>query len=249
MKQSLCQINAVNLHFPKTNRLILENINYSIMSQDQIVLLGSNGSGKSSLLRVLNKIYQPTSGKVYLDGKLLYKINSKIFSKEVVTINQELRDSLFFDLSVLENIRIWEARYHRKLLKLFNKKMEKNLENYLAEFHPQLPMKLHTPVERLSGGEKQSLLLALCLKYPPKLLLLDEHTSAMDPKITEFLIAKTFSALKEYGVTCLMTTHDLNIALNYGDRLLMLENGQIKFQADYAEKNHLSRERLLEKYN
>lgn len=243
----ICFIDNVSLRFPLADRPILQDINYAINYGDRIILLGGNGSGKSSLLKVLNRTYQPTSGKVYLKQKELRTLSGQFLSQRVVTVTQDLRDSLFFNLTVLENCLLWETRFKKISFQISKRKESNFYRDYLADFHAQLPKKLDVCVAALSGGERQSLVLALCLLHPPELLLLDEHTSALDPKIAANLIKYTEKLLEEKSITCVLATHNLDIALKYGNRLLALAEGQIRLQADGVEKAQLSQEQVLER--
>jgi len=243
----LCVIDQVSLRFPVADRPILENINYVIDSGDRIILLGSNGSGKSSLLKLLNRTYRPTSGTILLQGNNLQKVPVEPLSQRVVTVTQDLRDSLFFNLTVLENCLLWETRFQRISFKISKPKETAFYRDYLADFHAQLAKKLQISVAALSGGERQSLVLALCLLHPPELLLLDEHTSALDPKIAANIIDYTEKLLEEKRITCVLTTHNLDIALKYGNRLLALAEGRIRLQADGIEKSKLTHEEVLER--
>ncbi len=242
----LCVIENIKLEFASAERPILNCVNYSINSGDRIILLGGNGSGKSSLLKLLNRTYQPGSGKIYLGGQDLQKISLKELSQRVVTVTQDLRDSLFYNLTVLENCLLWETRFQNISFKISQKEAKRFYQHYLTEFHAQLPGKMDVCVAALSGGERQSLVLALCLKHPPELLLLDEHTSALDPKIAANLIRYTEKILTEKNITCILTTHNLDIALKYGNRLLALAEGRIRLQADGEEKARLTQEQILE---
>ena len=167
-------------------------------------------------------------------------------SQSIVTVTQDLRDSLFYNLTVLENCLLWETRFQKISFKIRKKKERLFYQDYLSGFHAKLPEKLDVCVSTLSGGERQSLILALCLLHPPELLLLDEHTSALDPKIAANLIDYTERLLEEKSITCVLTTHNLDIALKYGDRLLALAEGEIRVQADGAQKAALTQEMLLE---
>ena len=231
-KNHICVVDNVGLRFPLADRPILQNINYAIEYGDRIILLGGNGSGKSSLLKLLNRTYQPTSGKIYLKQRESRNIPAQFLSQRVVTVTQDLRDSLFFNLTVLENCILWETRFQRISFQISKHKETTFYRDYLADFHIQLPKKLDVCVAALSGGERQSLVLALCLLHPPELLLLDEHTSALDPKIAANLISYTEKLLAEKSITCVLATHNLEIALKYGNRLLALAEGQIRLQAD-----------------
>lgn len=245
-EKKLCYIENVTLQFSSAARPILNKINYSVSQGDRVMLLGSNGSGKSSLLKLLNRTYSPTSGKIYLDQKDLQKIPAQEFSQRVVTVTQDLRDSLFFNLTVLENCLLWETRFKNVSFKISKHQEQIFYQKYLTDFHPHLGKKLDISVAALSGGERQSLVLGLCLLHPPELLLLDEHTSALDPKIAAILIKHTERLLQERNITCILATHNLDIALKYGNRLLALSEGEIRLQADGTEKTKLTHEQVLE---
>lgn len=243
----LCEIQNVSLHFPGADRPILDDIHYSIAAGDRIILLGGNGSGKSSLLKILNRTYQPTTGRIFLHQQDLKNIPMRDLTQQIVTVTQDLRDSLFYNLTVLENCLLWATRFQKISFKMDTRQEKQFYAEYLTDFHHQLPKKMGVCVAALSGGERQSLVLALCLQHPPLLLLLDEHTSALDPKIAANLIHYTESLLAEKSITCVLTTHNLEIALKYGNRLLALSEGKIRLQADGAEKSSLTPEELLER--
>lgn len=246
-EKKLCVLENVSLCFSTADRPILTDINYSINYGDRIILLGSNGSGKSSLMKLLNRSYMPTTGQILLKQKKLPNISVRQLSRQIVTVTQDLRDSLFYNLSVLENCLLWETRFQVVSLQISKSKERSFYQTYLTDFHKQLPKKLDICVAALSGGERQSLVLALCLLCPPELLLLDEHTSALDPKIATNLINYTEQLLAEKHITCILATHNLDIALKYGDRLLALAEGRIRLQADGVEKTQLTQEEVLER--
>lgn len=246
-ENSLCRLEGIDLKFPGADRPILKNINYSIQPGDRIILLGSNGSGKSSLLKLLNRTHQPSHGKIYFKQKNLQTYTTQNLSQSIVTFTQDLRDCLFFDLTVIENCLLWETRFQKNFLKIGQQADSAFFKTYLAEFHKQLPNKMQTKVSSLSGGERQSLVLGLCLHHPPDLLLLDEHTSALDPKIAANLIAYTEKLIIEKSITAVIATHNLDIALHNGNRLLALSAGEIRLQADGQQKQQLTEEEILEK--
>lgn len=243
---SLVTLNGVGLQYAGTEKKVLNNFNYRIAVSDRVILLGSNGSGKSSLIKLLNRTYIPTQGHIAFDEQPLNRLSTRELSQQIVTITQDLRDSLFFNLTVLENCLLWETRNTFSLFDTAIKQKKAFYQDYLATFHPKLSSKLDTYVTALSGGEKQSLILALCLLHPPKLLLLDEHTSAMDPKIAIDLMEYTDQKLKEKNITCVIATHDLDIAIRYGNRLLALAHNEVRLQAEQEEKQKLSVQELLE---
>lgn len=160
-----------------------------------------------------------------------------VIGKEVATLTQNLQMATFGDLSVSEN-------YLCAAMK--KSSPPPNLDD-LANYHPALPNKLDTPVKNLSGGERQCLALAMCLLHPPKLLLLDEHTSALDPKIGKEIMEKTYALVKGQ-VTTIMATHRLDDALTYGNRLIVMKEGKIAHQFDSEAKRSLTKEDLLRLY-
>jgi putative ABC transport system ATP-binding protein len=230
---------------PSTHeRPILSNISYQVNQGDFIVILGSNGSGKSSLLKCLDRRYQTTAGQIYLKNRPFQSFSTKEFSEQVITLTQNCQESLFPTLTLFENYLLAKERFPNGNLpndKLF-------FAQYLSSFNPNLPHKLDQLVALLSGGEKQALALALSVLHPPELLLLDEHTSALDPKSAEHLMKLTYETVKKNNITCLLTTHDLKIALEYGNRILVLRQGSIQQMIDEETKKSLDLTSLLAVY-
>lgn len=226
MKNLILSLDNISLNLPGVEKPILSNINYKITEGDFIVILGSNGSGKSSLLKCIDQRYQPTSGKISF-------IKSKM---KITTLGQNCHESLFPTLTILENYYLFSS----------GKKTDKEFFiNYLNEFNPNLSIKLDQLVQTLSGGEKQALALALSVLYPPDILLLDEHTSALDPKSAQTLMEITHRAIQQHNITCMLTTHDLDIASQYGNRILALRNGRMFQVIEHEDKKVLDQNKLL----
>jgi putative ABC transport system ATP-binding protein len=212
---SIIKLDNISLYLPNASRLILKNINYTIEKNDFVILLGSNGSGKSSLLKLIYRDYATNQGQLLLMDKLIGTYSSYEFSCRVAVLTQNSADSLFSSLTVYENYLLVQ---HQKDDREFFK-------NYLLDFNPNLATKLDNTIDQLSGGERQALVLALCLLKKPDLLLLDEHTSALDPKTSKSIMALTHKMIQKHHITCMLTTHDLDIALQYGNRILVLRDG------------------------
>ena len=241
----LLQIEHLQIKLPAMDRAILQNIHYTINPGDFVVVLGGNGSGKSSLIKAINRTYPISSGKILFQQKPIANYSQADFAKQVITLTQDTSHSLFNDLTVLENCLLWELRHESVSLRYATLTQRQFFHDYLAAFNAQLPEKLDTTCSRLSGGEKQALILALCLRHPPTLLLLDEHTSALDPKTGHYIMGRTHAELIQHHITCVMTTHDLDDAMAYGNRLLALKEGKIVYQADGEQKQQLKRSDLL----
>ena len=242
-------IDVKNLNFSLPNGLhILKDINCAIAPQDFIVLLGGNGSGKSSLIKCLNRHYIPSKGTIHFNGKNIKKYNDNEFAISVITLTQFVRESLFFDLTIEENALQIALAYDPYLRKNFKKKaFLQELRDYLAHFNRKLADSLKEPLYNLSGGEQQILAFALYLKHQPKLLLLDEHTSALDPKTANKVMKFTAEIIKEKQLTCIMTTHNLDFATEYGNRVMALNEGRLVYDSKGQDKSDLDRKFLLEK--
>lgn len=214
---------------------ILSNINLEIQSGEMVILLGSNGSGKSSLLKLIDRRYSLQKGSLTLDNIFIEKYHPKKLAQTIITLTQNPLDSLFPKLTVKENGLL---ACHRA------EKNHHSFEEHLIQFNPKLISHLNTLSGNLSGGEQQALVLALACLAKPKILLLDEHTSALDPHTAENLMQLTQAMIKRYGITCIMSTHQLEHALQYGDRLLALQNGKIIQDYNEKEKRKLSLEQI-----
>lgn len=211
----LLQINNVNFNLP-SGQVILHQINTQIMPGEFVVLVGSNGSGKSSLIKLINQQYRLREGEIHLNGENIKKFSRKKLAEQMITLTQFVKDSLFVDLSIFENA---------KLITPITSLDE--LKKYLHAFNPNLADAVKKPVAELSGGEQQQLAFALYMTKQPKLLLLDEHTSALDPVAAEKIMQMTHDYVRAHQITCVMTTHNMDFAERFNDRLIVMKNGRL----------------------
>ncbi len=206
-----------NLNFTLPNgRQLLQNINAEISPGEFVILMGSNGSGKSTLMKLIHREYYCKEGMIFLNGENIAKIPRHQFLKKVIRLTQYVGESLFFDLTLSENAKL--------LTKILS---EEALATHLAAFNPDLLKAMHRPISELSGGEQQQVAFVLYLTQRPSLLLLDEHTSALDPEAAEKMIQMTHDYIKKHQITCLMTTHNVNFAERFGDKHWVMESGKI----------------------
>jgi len=239
-------INIDNATFTLPQGLsILKGISCEIKTHDFIVLLGSNGSGKSTLIKLLNRSYKLSSGTIILNGQNIEKFSDNVYAKKTITLTQFVRESLFFDLTIEENALMIETAYTPE--QFSRKKFTEHLKDYLYGFNAKLVDSLKSPLYNLSGGEQQILAFALYLRHQPDLLLLDEHTSALDPKTATKIMQFTADIIKEKELTCIMTTHNLDFATQYGNRVLALNDGKLVFDSLDNEAQRFERQFLLEK--
>lgn len=233
-KVPLLVLDEVSLKYPDMERMVIQSLSFSLYEGDCVIVLGGNGSGKSSLIKLINRTVNATSGCI-----------RGLDRQGIITLTQDMSHSLFYDLTVFENCLIWGLKNQKLSFKIHTHSEREYYREYLQPYHPNLAEKLDRPLRNLSGGEKQALLLALCLEAHPKLLLLDEHTSALDPIQSDQMMQYTYKALKAKNITSVIITHNLNHALQFGNRLIGLKEGKLVFHADYAAKEKLERHELV----
>jgi putative tryptophan/tyrosine transport system ATP-binding protein len=234
-------IELKNISLQLYKNTILSDISFSVNSGDFVIVLGNNGSGKSSLLKLITQHYQPSAGNIYYRDQLLTQYSAKELHQDIMMLSQNCHQSCFPSLTLYENYLL-----RKKIRFPVHKKEKHSLRHLLAEYNVNLCEKLDLPVQQLSGGEAQAFVLALSLLQPPSLLLLDENTSALDPKTAEQLMVLTYQKIIQHKITCIMTTHNLDIAMRYGTRILFLQNGRIHKRFD--DKAEITREGLLANY-
>ena len=222
MNYQLC---AKNIQFIASGREapILFETNITILPEEFVVILGHNGSGKSSLIKILSGELRPTAGQIFIGEKLLSAIPAPQRARELVSVSQSAADRLFLELTLAENIDLWESRFDS--LERLNYEQIIALTSRPERFRQCLNQQVCT----LSGGEKQAFLLALVFAHPPRILFLDESTAALDPKAANEVMQSTSKAIEENKITTLMVTHHLENALHYGNRLIILYEGRIVY--------------------
>jgi putative ABC transport system ATP-binding protein len=238
MSAALLEIQGVSLS--RQGQPILRSIDFSLRSGEFVVLLGPNGSGKSSLLKVINGLMRADSGHVLIDHKNIAGLLVHEIAKDVCTLTQDLRHSTFSELSVLINMMLAQSRKAIRQMPL------SELAAYLATFNKSLPERLNVESGLLSGGQRQALALAMCFAHHPRLLLLDEHTSALDPKAAEHLMAMTNEHIIKENLSTIMITHSLEQALRFGTRLIAMKDGCVVADLSAKEKASLSKRDLID---
>ncbi|ALA61706.1 ATP-binding cassette domain-containing protein [Rickettsia amblyommatis] len=234
---------AENIQFKvkeRTEPIIVETT-LNIAKEEFVVILGHNGSGKSTLAKILAGYLKPTSGKVCLDQVRIDKIPKGQKASTLVTLTQKAEERLFTELTLEENIILWESRFSSNERLTSSELLE--LTGSPKRFLPLLAQ----PLGKFSGGEKQIILLALSIAHPPKILFLDEHTANLDPKASLEVMKKTAEIIEKHKITSVMITHNLEDAVNYGERLIVLDSGKVVL--DYLKPPGFSLKELKEILN
>lgn len=230
---------------PLENKVI-SNLNLTVEKSDFITLLGSNGAGKSTLLNLICGSLLEDHGEVILDeDDLLYK---KAHERALVLgrVHQNPNLSVSPNMTLLENLSLADAKGQGFSLKrAIHKNKMKNYKETLSPLGLGLEDQLHTKIGLLSGGQRQAVALYMAVMKKPKLLLLDEHTAALDPRTSVLIMDVTKKLIEENQITTLMVTHNMTQALDYGNRLLMMHEGKFVKDLKSYEKSNLNAEKLI----
>jgi putative ABC transport system ATP-binding protein len=223
---------------PGREETILSETTLKIYKNEFVVLLGHNGSGKSTLIKALSGDIKPNSGYLLVDGTEMINISKQKKAQDIVVLTQKAEDRLFLELTLEENIILWESRYPANEQLQFE-------EIILLTNTPERFLSLGKQrMSNFSGGEKQSILLSLALAHAPKLLFLDEHTASLDYKASHEVMSITNKAVIGNKSTAIMVTHNLEDAVNYGNRIIIMREG--KLIIDLKKSANLSKNELKE---
>ena len=239
--------NAVKTIYNDNEALnILDGINLKIYPSDFIVVLGTNGAGKSTLLDAITGANTITGGKILLNDEDITTKNLAKRSKYISRVYQDPKLGTSPRMTVAENLLLAQRRGQPRRLKL--RHLKENIPSFekLTKDLPTLDNRLNTFTEKLSGGQRQTLSFLMAIIQKPELLLLDEHTAALDPQTSQELMEVTDKTIREEKLTSLMVTHNLSEAVQYGNRLIVLKKGKIILDLNSEEKAALKEEDLLE---
>ncbi|MBT8807453.1 ABC transporter ATP-binding protein [Lactobacillus delbrueckii subsp. bulgaricus] len=215
---------------------ILGKLSLKIKPGDFICLLGGNGADKSTLLNVLAGAIQPTSGKILHAGKDISKESEVKRSSYIARVFQDPKLGTAPRMTVAENLLLAAKRGQKRGLKENIPAFKEALE----KVNPDLAGKLDLPVDQLSGGQRQALSFVMATYNKPELLLLDEHIAALDPRYSRKLMEATDEQIRDKKITAVMITHHMEDALKYGNRLLVLDHGQISHDYQGQAKQDLT---------
>jgi len=215
-----------------------------------VTIIGSNGSGKSTLLNVIAGHYPLTCGSVILGGRDMSKQPEHVRSRAIGRVFQDPRAGTAPSMSIEENLAISLMRTKRSGLRRgVTHKRRDVMREQLGRLHMGLEDRLGAEVNKLSGGQRQAMSLLMATVVEPSLLLLDEHTAALDPKVAATIMELTGELVEEHHLTTLMVTHNMELALRYGDRLVMMHAGHICLDIDREQKSELSVQDLIDKFH
>ena len=229
---------------------VFEGLSLTLKEGDFVTVIGGNGAGKSTMLNVVSGAIIPDDGTVTIDGVDVTRLPEHKRAKYIGRVFQDPRMGTATDMWVEENMSIADSRGMRRGLKwaITNKDREK-YRKQLALLDLGLEDRLSTKMGLLSGGQRQAVTLLMATMSKPKLLLLDEHTAALDPKTAAKVLEITDKLITENNLTALMVTHNMKDAIAHGNRLIMMNAGKVIIDVSGEEKKKLTVETLLEAFS
>jgi len=229
--------------------LALNDLSVHINPGDFVTIIGSNGAGKSTFLKVIAGVENVDRGRIILDGKDITSTPDYVRAKEIGRIDQDPLASTASEMTIEENLAMAFKRGQKRGLQIaLTKNKRQYFRQLLAPLGLGLEDRLDVPVRTLSGGQRQALALVMATVGEPKLLLLDEHTAALDPKTARQIMELTADMVESKGLTTLMITHNMEQALKYGNRLIMMHRGEIILDLGQREKATLTVPQLIAKF-
>lgn len=229
----------------------LTNLSLELKDGDFATIVGSNGAGKSTMFNAIAGTFIVDAGNIYLDDEDITFKKEYMRSRVIGHLFQDPLKGTAPNMTIEENMALAYLRASHSSGKLFSRISAKDKSRFreqLSLLGMGLEDRMKQPVGLLSGGQRQALTLLMATFVTPKLLLLDEHTAALDPATAEKVLDLTKSIVKEQGITCLMVTHNMHQALEVGNRTLMMNAGHIVFDTSGEERSKLTVADLLEKF-
>ncbi|MDR1747801.1 MAG: ATP-binding cassette domain-containing protein [Spirochaetaceae bacterium] len=232
----------------------LRNISLTVGRGDFVTVIGSNGAGKSTLYNVIAGTLSPASGRIFIQ-------HDETGGEQDITREPEFRRARYIGrifqnpllgtagkMTLADNMMICRRKGYKGLKISLNAEMREYFRERLRVLDMGLENRLNDNVEQFSGGQRQALTLLMTVMSKPSLLLLDEHTAALDPRNAEIVMELTRRFAAEYGLTVMMITHNMTHALEYGNRLLMMDSGDILLDLRDGEKARLTTEEVVRRF-
>ena len=227
----------------------LDKLSITLEKGDFVTVIGSNGAGKSTLFNAICGSFLTDEGKIYLDGKNITYLREHKRAKAIGRVFQDPMKGTAPNMTIEENLALAYTRAHSgPLAPALTRKKHDLFREKLASYNMGLEDRMKTKVGLLSGGQRQVVTLLMCTIVMPKLLLLDEHTAALDPATAERIMEITQQVVRENGLTTMMITHNMKQALVTGNRTIMMDSGNIIFSLSEEERKNMTMESLLELY-
>mgnify|MGYP001021767202 CR=1 FL=1 len=230
-------------------KVALNGVNLNLNPGDFVTIIGGNGAGKSTTLNAIAGVWSVDEGQIIIDGVDVTKLSEHKRAKYLGRVFQDPMTGTAATMSIEENMAIAARRGERRGLGWgITKKERERYKEALKELDLGLEDRLSSKVGLLSGGQRQAITLLMASLKKPKLLLLDEHTAALDPKTAAKVLAISDKIIQEHQLTAMMVTHNMKDAIAHGNRLIMMHEGKIIYDVSGEEKKNLKVADLLAKF-
>ncbi len=227
----------------------LNGVSLTLAEGDFVTVIGSNGAGKSTTLNAIAGVWPVDSGSIIIDGQDVTSLPEHKRARYLGRVFQDPMTGTAATMEIQENLALAKRRGSKRTLRPgITKREQEEFRALLKTLNLGLEDRMTARVGLLSGGQRQALTLLMATLQKPKLLLLDEHTAALDPKTAEKVLDATDKIIRENNLTAFMVTHNMRDAIAHGNRLIMMNEGKIIFDVSGAEKQKLTREELLQKF-
>ena len=228
----------------------LQGLSLHLKPGDFATIIGSNGAGKSTMMNAIAGVFYVDEGSITLDGQDITFIPEYKRSRVIGRLFQDPLRGTAPHMTIEENLALAYLRASKGTAPFsrISKKDKEFFREQLSLLHMGLEDRMKNPVGLLSGGQRQALTLLMATMVPPDLLLLDEHTAALDPATAEKVLNLTKKIVSEQNITCLMVTHNMHQALELGNRTLMMDSGNIVLDVSGEEREKMSVDDLLEQF-
>ncbi|MDQ1145511.1 MAG: ABC transporter ATP-binding protein [Bacillus sp. (in: firmicutes)] len=245
----LSQIHKIFNEGTPDEKIAIDHINLTLKPGDFVTVIGSNGAGKSTLMNIISGVLVPDIGEVHINGQKVTQMSEFNRSKMIGRVFQDPMAGTAPSMTIEENLAMAYSRNKTRTLKWgVTKKRREYFREVLETLHLGLENRLNAKVGLLSGGERQALSLLMATFTEPSILLLDEHTAALDPSRAELITSLTKEIVERYRLTTLMVTHNMQQAIDLGNRLIMMDKGQIILEVNEENKKNLTIESLLSEF-
>ncbi|WP_232698569.1 ABC transporter ATP-binding protein [Brevibacillus daliensis] len=231
-------------------RVALNNIQLQLAEGDFVTVIGSNGAGKSTLMNIISGVLQPDEGTIEIDGRVTNRMPEYDRGRLIGRVFQDPMAGTSPAMTIEENMAIAYGRDKQRTVRIgVNRKRREMFKETLETLHLGLENRLSAKVGLLSGGERQALSLVMATFTKPKVLLLDEHTAALDPSREQIITKLTKEIVERDKLTTLMITHNMQQALDLGNRLIMMDSGTIILDVPQEKKQNLTIQGLINEFS
>jgi putative ABC transport system ATP-binding protein len=243
--------NVSKVFYPGTvnENLAINNVSLQVRPQDFITIVGSNGAGKTTLFNLISGSLFPSGGTISIHDKNMSKVPEYKRAAHIGRIFQDPTMGTAANMSLEDNMVICSKKGFKGIKISLNSQLREHFSKELEPLGMGLEVRLKDNVGLLSGGQRQALTLLMTVLSRPDLLLLDEHTAALDPRNAQIVLDLTQKFITDYNLTAMMITHNMKHAIDYGNRLLMMDKGEIILDVSGEEKKQLTVDALVKKFH